>query len=134
VKVTLNLSNELLKAVLATMSDEDHFDSQVELLLSEALKSLKFLDIDVEYTVQLALSETLGHADLECKLTMQGIYKQLLGINPTRLNPNDRKSLGRRFKRAIELHANSAQSGERIIVNVGRTQQHAQLYTVILKE
>jgi len=133
-KVTLDLSQRLVHEILTQAEDDVTFDTCVTELLTEAIIDRKNNEMPAGSTADIAsrmiiyaLKNTLDSTPFTVSVWYQRTYNK----DWLKLQPNKRKSLGKRIAAEVAAFAGN----EAVYIAAwGKTQQDASLYCVVRKE
>ncbi|KWE65319.1 hypothetical protein WM08_06890 [Burkholderia ubonensis] len=112
------------------------FDQFVDQLLAEAIQSRKKVpmsDEEIDSTVQRMLEHAVQIDSVGATFKTNELYFAATGNPWTKLEPSVRKSIGKRFRAAIGVHADAAKEGERIVEFSERNINNAAVYRVDIK-
>lgn len=137
-KVTIELDDGLVKNLIEYSEDRQaSFQECVPDLLYEAIQGKTFVEMDLE-GINTVVHEMMNHALYvernEVLFKTNELYGRATGEKWVRLSPSTRKTLGKRFRSAVEEHAQQADEGDPIIEYADRNINNAALYRVIIKE
>ncbi len=140
-RVTLEINDETVREILLLSAEQLDdageplpFDEFVESLLNDALERKKkdvMNDDEIDRTVESMLRYALRNEVSVFKTSE--LYAKATSDPWVKLAPSIRKSIGKRFRTAIGVHADTARHGDPIIVFEERNINNAALYRVAEK-
>lgn len=135
-RVVLDLGDEIVRDVLEISDDGSSFEDVIESLLMDAIQGRRLTEMtlaEVTDIVQVMLAFALQEAKPVSPFKANELYIKATGNKWSRLNPSTRKSIGRRFRMAIEEHAEESSDGDCIVEFTEKNINNAALYRVTIK-
>ncbi|WP_087734287.1 hypothetical protein [Paraburkholderia piptadeniae] len=121
---------QLLDDEYEVFDERNPFDDAVKQLLVgalEARRKVAFTEEEVDALVAVMLQSALKGQNGTTFQTNQ-IYASATGNQWTKIEPSVRKSIGKRFRAAVEAHAKTADEGDAVITLLARNINNAAVY------